>query len=293
MPRSHNAVAELAAFAANVPGALRRRAFGRAFVRSHPEFEVGVATPDVAPILRELQQLAPDVSIAHYAADPARFEAWVARARYPFWLYPLPSSRAEKYLEHQISVDLLAPPTGGTLIDVACGGSYFGVIMQRRGFRTIDQDLAFPAGLHGEQLGGDAAQMALPDAIADGMTLHCSFEHFERDSDSRFVRECARVLRPGGRTVIIPLYLSNRHFIVTDPYHYTRDAIPFDDGAHPVMLVGYSNRHGRHYDVRAFVGRVIQPAREVGLQPTLTLIENTAAISPACYVRFVLTLQKK
>ena len=83
------------------------------------------------------------------------------------------------------------------------------------------------------------------------MTLHCSFEHFERDSDSRFVRECARVLRPGGKTVIIPLYLSNRRFIVTDPYHYTREAIPFDDGAQPVMLVGYL-RHGRHYDVGAF-----------------------------------------
>ena len=293
MPRSHNAVAELTAFAANVPGALRRRAFGKRFVQAHPEFEVGVRAPNVDAIVSRLKQLAPDVDVARYAADPARFAHWVERARYPFWLYPFPSSRNEKYLEHQISVDLLAPPPGGTLIDVACGGSYFGVIMQRQGFRTIDQDLAFPPGLHGEQLGGDAADMALPDNSADGMTLHCSFEHFEGDSDSRFVRECARVLRPGGRTVIIPLYLSDRHFIVTDPYHYTRESIPFDEGAKPVMLVGYSNRHGRHYDVQAFVSRVIQPACDVGLVPTLTVIENTAAISPFCYVRFALTLQKK
>lgn len=293
MPRRHNAVAELAAFAANVPGALARRAFGGMFVRSHPEYDVGVEAPDVDSIVDRLRSLAPDLRISSYAADPKRFADWVKDAQYPFWLYPFPSSRFEKYLEHQISADLLAPPAGGTLIDVACGGSYFGVIMQRRGFRTIDQDLAFPLGLRDEQLGGDAAAMALPDACVDGMTLHCSFEHFEGDADSRFVRECSRVLKSGGRTVIIPLYLNNRHFTVTDPYHFARETIPMDDGATPALLIGYSNRHGRHYNPAAFVRRVLEPSRKAGLEPTLTLIEDTVAISPLCYLRFALTLQKR
>jgi len=291
--RPHNAIAELTEFVLNAPGALGRRAFGSRFVRSHPELASSVPVPQASPIIRRLREELPSLRIQTYRADPVRFRAWVEEARYPFWHYPFKSSRFEKYLEHQVSVDLLDPIAGGTLVDVACGGSYFGAIMQRRGFRTIDQDLAFPTGLHGDRLGGNAAAMELPDESVDGMTLHCSFEHFEGDSDTRFVAECARVLRPGGATVILPLYLNERQMVVTDPYYFARGLTPMDDGAEPVMLVGYSNRHGRHYDASSLKSRVVDPAIAAGLETTVTVIENTEAISPTCYLRFALTLKKK
>ena len=46
------------------------------------------------------------------------------------------------------------------------------------------QDLAYPDGVYGNQIGSDATGMPIADKFCDKIALHCSFEHFERDSDS-------------------------------------------------------------------------------------------------------------
>lgn len=277
-------------FALRVPGLVKRRHVGGKYVRDHPQLPTAFEPPAVREVVTRVRALAPAITIEDLSVDPAGFADWVRAADYPLLAYHKAST--EKYLEHYLSVELLQPLRNGILIDVASCRSYFPAIMRRRGLRVIEQDLAYEPGLHGDRLGGDAADMDLPDNYADALTLHCSFEHFEGDTDERFITELQRVLRPGGRAIIIPLYLHHRYLTLADPYELATSDVPVDEGAALVAYPGYGNRHGRLYDPEAFVRRVYTPAINVGLRVRLYVFENAAAISPSCYVRFALTLEK-
>jgi hypothetical protein len=85
------------------------------------------------------------------------------------------------------------------------------------------------------------------------MSLHCSFEHFEGWSDRDFILEAARVLAPGGRLCIVPLYLAPE---------YSEERIQ------TMTLGGESHardpgsQFSRVYDPPSLAERVVKPAKE-------------------------------
>jgi SAM-dependent methyltransferase len=261
----------------------------RRYLAEHPGIPIAIPPLDVAAIVSRLRAAAPEISIQDYRVDVARFREWQRSSRYPALAYVV--SRDEKILEHHVSWDWIDPPEAGTVIDVASCRSHFPAIVRSRGRRCIAQDLSYPPGLRGEVLGGDAGAMDLPDAFADGMTLHCSFEHFEGDADTRFIREAARVLRPGGKVAIQPLYVHQDYFVCTDPFSPEGVGTP-DEGAYTIAAFGYTNRFGRHYSPEVLNRRVLQPAIAVGLTPRVYLIHGAHDVSPACYLLFALVLEK-
>ena len=99
------------------------------------------------------------------------------------------------------------------------------------GCKVYRQDLEFPEGIHGNVIGGDASNMPLEDESATKMALHCSFEHFEKNSDIEFIIEANRVLCKGGKLCIVPLYLSNKYVVQTDPSILPFGGIPFENDA--------------------------------------------------------------
>ena len=107
--------------------------------------------------------------------------------------------------------------------------------------------------------------MPLPAGSVDKLFLHNSFEHFEGDIDTGFVREAWRVLRPGGGLCVVPLYLSARHQIVTDPL-VDRSGIEWDPDAEVVERIGHRNRFGRFYSAETLAERVLRPAFECGFR---------------------------
>lgn len=263
------------------------KALAPVFFRMQPGL-FGRPEPEHATIERALARL-PGLELDEYVVDVHRFREWVTAGGYPTLAYLV--NREEKLLEHFVSVDLLGNPHGGLLVDVASCRSHFPDIMRRRGMRVLAQDLSYTEGLRGDFLGGDAASMALADASVDAMTLHCSFEHFEGTADSRFVAEAARVLAPGGRAVVLPLYLSHEFVIETDPV-LTGGRIEPDDGARIALSPGYVNRHGRHYDAAHFERRVLREAIKNGLHCRVFFIRGATEISSACYLRYALVLSK-
>lgn len=154
----------------------------------------------------------------------------------------------------------------------------------------FSQDLNYGRGIRGRRIGGDATRLPLPDGFATSLALHCSFEHFEGDADICFLREVRRVLRPGGRVCILPLYLSTEYQNLTDPVVLTKGNRPFEPGAVIVGVRGYFNRFGRVYDVRRFVSRVGENLG--GLTLKLYQVLNAAEIDPACYLRLAAVLEK-
>src|SRR5262249_19042301 len=151
-------------------------------------------------------------------------------ARYENFPHYYPTNLPEKSLEHYIATQLLQLNAQDVYIDIASEHSPVPDIYRRLFAATAyRQDLAYPPGLHADKIGGDAAHMPLPEAFATKMALHCSFEHFEGDSDIGFIRETARVLRPGGAACIVPLYLFEEYAIQIDPVIALPAGVVFDD----------------------------------------------------------------
>ena len=184
-------------------------------------------------------------------------------------------ARESKILEYFLSLLLLPIVPSDVVIDVASERSVFpDVVATTVGARVFRLDLIYPPGIHGDRIGGSADEMPLPAGSVDKLFLHNSFEHFEGDIDTRFVREALRVLRPGGGLCVVPLYLSARHQIVTDPL-VDRSGIEWDPDAEVVERIGHRNRFGRFYSAETLAERVLKPAFECGFRAEISAFHES------------------
>lgn len=224
-----------------------------------------------------------DVDGYHEYFDRAEYSR-----RYPgYYQQNLP----EKSLEHFLAEQLLGIGADDVYIDVASETSPVPEILQRlHGCRTYAQDLVYEPGIHGSRIGSNAAAMPVPDGFATKMALHCSFEHFEGDADTRFVQEASRVLRPGGRLVIVPLYLASRYSIETDPLVSGPQGVPFERDAVVVAIRGWANRHGRFYDAPHLLRRVVAAVPELKMK--VVRFVNFTDVHPSCYAEFALVAER-
>jgi SAM-dependent methyltransferase len=232
------------------------------------------------------------ISVQDFLVDRADYQTYFNSARYvedfpTYYAFNLP----EKSLEHYIAAQLLQLDAQDVYIDIASEGSPIPEIYQRLfGSQTYRQDLAYPAGFHGHEIGGNAANMPVPDGFASKMALHCSFEHFEQDADIGFVREVARVLRSGGKVCMVPLYLALQYSIQTDPVVAVPQGVVFEDDAIVHAATGWGNRHGRFYDPEHLVSRIGQNLNRLSL--TVYRIRNAKSVDSSCYVQFAALLEK-
>ena len=235
---------------------------------------------DIAPLLNEFFEF---VKLPVYAGSYRQYGG------------PDHCSFMEKALEHFLSFQIARPQPGQVFMDVGSCVSVVPEILRRSyGCDCYAQDLALPAGVDGWNVGSDAAQIPLPNSSLDGMTLHCTFEHFERDSDSAFIRECARLLKPGGKTIILPLYV-NRYWtnITGELEEATRRTIGFDSSAaYWCVIPEWRNRFGRHYSATALLNRVLKVASSYGLKVELRRVVNFETVDRELWLRWVLILQK-
>jgi hypothetical protein len=125
------------------------------------------------------------------------------------------------------------------------------------------------------------------------MALHCAFEMFEGSSDMELISEAARVLSPGGRMVILPLYMNNEHLFWAHPIANHR---ALDTGGMtrywrtdaPISVPGI--RFSREYSVDALWSRLIEPLRTMSM--TLYFAENTHELDATCYCRLVAVFER-
>lgn len=198
---------------------------------------------------------------------------------------------AEKMLEHYLAARALRLGPDDVYVNVASYDSPVPRVYEHLyGCRAYVQDLIYPAGLHGDRIGGDASRMPVPDGFATAMALHNSFEHFEGDSDVRFIREAGRVLRPGGRLCVLPLFLHTEYAVQTDPAVHPREGVPFEPDATLYCAHGWRNRHGRAYDVPHLVTRIRENLGDLRL--TIGVVRNAHEVHPSCYVRFVARFER-
>jgi SAM-dependent methyltransferase len=248
-------------------------------------------TPQIVDtIVRRLQALG--FRVEDLTLDPLAYRSYFAAAgysnRYPFYYR---FNLSEKSLEHFVAAQLLELGPSDVYIDIASARSPVPEIYTRLFCCTsYRQDLAYPAGLKGDRIGGDAAAMPVPDGFASKMGLHCSFEHFEGDSDIRFIREVERVLRSGGKVVFAPLYLFQEYAILTDPAVAVAQRVSFESDAVVYARPGWRNRHGRFYDPDHLDKRI---KTSLGaMRMTIYRITNATDVHPSCYIQFAAMITK-
>ncbi len=125
-----------------------------------------------------------------------------------------------KCLEHFLSFELCEIFGSQTLkiMDIAASNSPVTSILRMLGYPNVwKQDIQYTTNLDQFVIGGDAKRIDCQDNQFDALTLHNSWEHFEGDSPGSFLSEAYRILKPGGKLCIIPLFMNDIPFSLTSP----------------------------------------------------------------------------
>lgn len=183
-----------------------------------------------------------------------------------------------KLVEYYISYRWLDLGSDDTYIDVAAQDCPFAFFVQNRfGCQVYRQDLYYMSkGIHGADIGGNASRIPLRAASVSKMSLHNSLEHFEGRSDIKFFREAQRLLRVGGKLLVVPLFIGDEYSTVKDAGWVDRDGVKH--------LWGPGARFARWYDLPQFKARVLDNSKELAVY--VYHVENAAEIDPSCFPYF-------
>jgi demethylmenaquinone methyltransferase/2-methoxy-6-polyprenyl-1,4-benzoquinol methylase len=105
--------------------------------------------------------------------------------------------------------------------DLAVVGLDFAPAMVRRGRAKVDADARSRRVWFGV---GDATRLAVGDAAVDGVTIAFGIRNVE--DTNRALRECWRVLRPGGRLVVLEFSLPPNPVVRAGYLGYFRHVLP-------------------------------------------------------------------
>jgi len=197
------------------------------------------------------------IPVVDASVDLDDFEDWLDRYAVLGRFYRrFGEMRIEKCLEHYIVARELRLRRGDTYVDVASAGSPWARVLRYRGVEAYRLDLIYRQGIHGINIGGDATATDLPAGFASAVSIQCAFELFFGETDRKFLAETARILAPGGRAVITPLYLDDAHFVLHSPH-----ALPPPGSEEPGAVRIWRDDefrapYSRHYSPEAFAERI-------------------------------------
>lgn len=262
--------------------------------------EEGYANPDAVELKAIEEALVQSgVEVCGYHVDRAEYLAFKARLNFPpEYAGGVNSSyREEKIFEHFIAwrflgLDEYANRPFRYLDVAACDSPWAFLLRSGEGIQAWAIDLEPSPLSHLDYYRVEnATSTSFADASVKGASLQCAFEMFLKDDDIGLLKELSRILEPGGKAVISPLYTHTHYCSYSTPEYWGK---------------GYSDRqakeyihHGmrgipssRKYDPVKFLERIARPLQELGLGFRLHAIRNKEQISPEIYCHFILEITK-
>jgi ubiquinone/menaquinone biosynthesis C-methylase UbiE len=137
----------------------------------------------------------------------------------------------------------------------------------------------------------NATATSYEDATITGASLHCAFEMFMGEDDTRLMTEMARILKPGGKVVILPLYMHTHYCAYATPEYYSKGYS--DQMAKEYIRLDCSGiPSSRKYDASKLKKRVLDHIIEVGLQYRILVLRNKHEFGQDVYCNFILEIEK-
>lgn len=216
------------------------------------------------------------------------FEAFYNKAENPFY--------KRKMCEYLLNYRLLGIDRyskDDVYIDVGSSTTPFVMTLRERyGINAYGVDLCKSPYCKDYYLQENAVETSFSDHSVTGISLQSAYCLFAGAADMEFIQECGRILKPGGKVCISPLYLYKEYISLASPQYYHRGHC--DEDAKEYLRRDWpSIPMSRYYDVEHLRKRVLDIAAGAGLKATVFVLDNSQV--PAyefAYLKFVLMLEK-
>lgn len=251
-------------------------------------------------ILKEFEKISQDVRIYDFIEDD--YFEWFNKVDY--LSYPKYCKEFKvgkilhcKALQHYLSIKLLDIQKDDVYLDIASSNSVCPDIIEKFYTKNIfRQDLLYKDGVHNNLIGSNAEDIPLLDKTVDKITLHCSFEHFENNSDINFLKEAHRILKEKGKIVITPFYMNEKEHILTSPSiwesKYSIGNLPKFTKNYPLVVdENIKQRQEKVFSVDTLVSEIIKPFEKYFMFEIIHL-EEIKSESLSLYPQFTLLCSK-
>ena len=259
------------------------------------------ASPTTVELEKIEQDLAlMDVPLAAYFPHPAKFNEFQEQAWFPSDYHGGFKSGVwdEKLLEHWIAselLDLMGYTHQDIYVDVAAASSPWAkVLRERKHLNAFAIDL-LEVGAAYQHLSyyriENATATTFPDDSVKGVSLHCAYEMFMGQDDTKLIAELARILKSGGKAIILPLYMHTHYCAYSTPEYFGKGYS--DLKAKEYVRVDCSGvPSSRKYDAKHLKARVLDPIESVGLHYRVYVLRNKEKLGQGIYCHFILEIEK-
>lgn len=253
---------------------------------------------ELASIERDL--LALGIILHDYSPPPAAFKSFQAAGWFPPDYHGGMNSGVwdEKLLEHWVALSrlgLMAYKSNEVYVDVAAAASPWAQQLRERQHceaYAIDLEVVGAAFKHLSYYRiENATKTTFNDESVTGASLQCAYEMFMGADDINLIHELARILKPGGKVVILPLYLHTHHCAYSSPEYFGKGLQ--DDGAKEYVRLDCPGiPSSRKYDAKQLKARVLDAIVANGMRYKLSVLRNKSELGKDIYCHFILDIEK-
>jgi ubiquinone/menaquinone biosynthesis C-methylase UbiE len=141
------------------------------------------------------------------------------------------------------------------------------------------------------QENGTATRFA--DSSVRGVSLQCAFEMFSGNDDVALIGELSRILKKGGKAIILPLYMHTSYCFYATPDFYGRnDQIQESDADVYIRFDCEGIPSSRKYSAAKLNTRIISEIKRNSMDYTLRVLRNKSELGPDNYCHFILEITK-
>lgn len=252
---------------------------------------------ELAQIERDLRDHG--IMVTDYNLSPSVFLEFKSANYFPSNYHGGPDGGVwdEKLLEHCISSELLGLNTFGAddvYVDIAASSSpWVKVLRERKGMQAFAIDLQVSPEFRSLPFyrAENATATTFGARSVRAASLHCAYEMFMRDDDMNLIPELARILRPGGKAVIVPLYMHTHYCAYSSPESYGK-GYSDPDAKEYVRTDVLGIQSSRKYDAPMLKRRVLDRIEAAGMRYRLLVLRNKAALGHGIYCHFILEIEQ-
>lgn len=253
---------------------------------------------ELETIERDLATLG--ITVEDYAPSPASFKRFQADNWFPPDYHGGIQGGVwdEKLLEHWLASErlgLMAYDPDEVYVDVAAASSPWAQNLRERkslSAYAIDLDKVGAAYRHLPYYRKeDATRTTFSNASVKGASLHCAYEMFMGQDDIGLIHEAARILKPGGKAIILPLYMHTHYCAYATPEYFGKGYS--DPTAKEYVRMDCSGvPSSRKYDAPTLKRRILDRVESLGMRYRLLALRNKAALGHNIYCHFILEIER-